>query len=262
MSWSWNNIDWFATAAAALLLAAVSFASLTFQTLPPVSGQDTTERRARRERLQQRWLRTWLLAAIALAVCSALVFLAGSIHHDKYGIYGSDTAAWVQAIGSIGAILGAAGVAGWQAFAERAVIRRAERKARVDRVASMAAVANHLALRLGQLKAELPESPLAAANLMMALHGELTVVANRINSLFDIGLGSSVVSIWIAAEAQINGLQLTLEVGRSEVAAGQWDELAMAGVANAIEKTKASMIALSGACLGPMLKTAIGSEAV
>ena len=36
----------------------------------------------------------------------------------------------------------------------------------------------------------------------------------------------------------------------------------MEGIADAIEKTKAGMIALSSACLGPMLKTAIGSEPV
>lgn len=107
MVWNWHNIDWFATTAAVLLLAAVLVASLALQTLPPVSGMDTTAKRERRARLQQRWLRAWLLAAIALALSSSLIFLAGSIHHDKHGVYGSDTAAWVQAIGSIGAILGA-----------------------------------------------------------------------------------------------------------------------------------------------------------
>jgi hypothetical protein len=68
-------------------------------------------------------------AGVGLLLCGAVVWQATA--HDPQGLFGPVAAAWVQAIGSIAAVGGAAWVAVWQA-GQRETERRAENDAFID----------------------------------------------------------------------------------------------------------------------------------
>jgi hypothetical protein len=207
------------------------------------------------------WKSIFVTAAIALPVSISVGFLYAVATHDPEGVFGSNSAAWVQAIGSIAAVLGAAAIAGWQAHDQRIAARRQERKVRVDRVLSMGAVAIHVAQRLGKMKSDLGTSRANPMILLKAYLGELKIARDRMSGLFDIGLGSSVVETWIAAEAQIASLEVALEIATEAGLQGRATSAQVGVVLDELSKTVSTMVALGTACHGPMLATAIQLEA-
>lgn len=76
-----------------------------------------------------RWLSAPTAAVPVAAVAAGAFLLGGAIRED--GLFGATTAAWVQALGSIGAIWGAVGIAMRQARSDRARERRAQAHARM-----------------------------------------------------------------------------------------------------------------------------------
>ncbi|HXA40965.1 MAG TPA: hypothetical protein VNW53_18335, partial [Phenylobacterium sp.] len=112
--WSWTQIDFGATVGLVVVIGAIAFAValLSLVRLHDGSGYPRDDGEFRLSiRPRVLWARLpslWLLIFVAL-FGSALIGLAAEA--DPKGLFGSGTAAWVQAVGTVSAIIAAALIA-------------------------------------------------------------------------------------------------------------------------------------------------------
>ena len=121
MHWPWNNIDWGAT----LWLALIPPLLLAAMTLD----------------ILQRWRRggwtTHLLIVACVIASTALVVTIGE--HANDGLFGQTTAAWVQGVGSVMAIIGAIWIDQGSARRQAAVLKAEQNRVEEERNAALTA---------------------------------------------------------------------------------------------------------------------------
>ncbi len=143
--WTWDQLDFVSTGALLVVLALIAFIVAFASALRLHDGSVTVHEGGKVTRnfaprvVWARMLPAWTLAIVTLAG-GALIALAAE--KDPAGLFGNVTAAWVQAVGTVAAIIAAALIAGQQVRQQQKAQLDAEDRAAYARLAAIYSVAS------------------------------------------------------------------------------------------------------------------------